>query len=123
MANGSRRIRAVLGGTGLLVLLSFWAFWPFDDFVAGLIFFLVVACSFVAYIAFVRTRIGSALIGIGMLAATLAALIRVSVGPIDDGLEGLWLPFATWGVAIVTLPIEGLARLLSAAGRRSEPEK
>jgi hypothetical protein len=118
MAAGSGRIRALLGGTGLVALVAFWASLPSGDFIAELVLFAWVASPFVAYLVLVRTRTGSILIGIAMLAATLAAIVRLSVGPIDDGLEGLWLPFATWGVAIVTLPIEGLARLFSLLKRQ-----
>ena len=118
MTKGSGRIRALLGGMGLVALLVFVVSLGSEDPLLGLFFFAWVAFPFIAYLVLVRTRTGSILIGIAMLAATLAAIVRLSVGPIDDGLEGLWLPFATWGVAIATFPIEGLARLFSLLKRQ-----
>ena len=71
------------------------------------IVFVMVGLPFVLYLFGVRTAAGSVAIGALLLVTLVGTYLWISyVIDIDDGMEGLWIPFNVWIVTIVSLLVE-----------------
>lgn len=87
----------------------------------GLLTLLVGLPPLAFYVVFVRSRLGTLVVGFGLLTAVVATWIWLTaVIQIDDGLEALWLPFITLFGTPIGLVLE--FALLRPISRRIWPQ-
>jgi len=88
----------------------------------GFIFAGACAVPHGLYLLLTRTTWGTWLVGLVLLVATAGPVAWLLSVRIDDGLELLWLPYATWGAGIPVVLLEKVLSLVlraqsSASGR------
>jgi hypothetical protein len=79
---------------------------------AWFVFIGISLLPHLVYLLAVRSRIGSIIVGLALLVATAASVLWLLSIEIDDGLEALWVPVATWGVGFPALALHGVVSVV-----------